>query len=138
MSGAPSKIAAIVRCVERARSEFVMAGESFKTNFTHQDAAVLNILRGCEAAVDLANMLIRKKRLGLPGDMQGSFALLERSGFIPTNLSSSLQNIVGFRNIAVHQYKDLDLGVVEDVIRNRLDDLLLFAETIRTYLADDP
>jgi uncharacterized protein YutE (UPF0331/DUF86 family) len=48
-----------------------------------------------------------------------------------------MQNIVGFRNIAVHQYKDLDLDVVEDVIRNRLDDLLHFAETIRTHLADD-
>lgn len=137
MSSTASKIAAIVRCVERARTEFAMAGDSFKVNFTHQDAAVLNILRGCEAAVDLANMLIRKKRLGLPAEMKDSFTLLDRSGFIPSNLSRQLQNMVGFRNIAVHQYKDLDLDVVEDVIRNRLDDLLLFVETIRTHLADD-
>ena len=137
MSSTANKIAAIVRCVERARSEFALAGDSFKVNFTHQDAAVLNILRGCEAAVDLANMLIRKKRLGLPGEMKDSFALLDRSGYIPSNLSRQMQNMVGFRNIAVHQYKDLDLDIVEDVIRNRLDDLLLFAETIRTHLADD-
>jgi uncharacterized protein YutE (UPF0331/DUF86 family) len=89
----------------------VMAGESFKVNFTHQDAAVLSILRGCEAAVDLANMLIRKKRLGLPGEMKDSFVLLERSGFILPNLSRQMQNMVGFRNIAVHRYRDLDLDV---------------------------
>ena len=137
MSSAANKIAAIVRCVHRARAEYTLAGDSFKGNFTHQDAAVLNILRGCEAAVDLANMLVRKKRLGLPGEMKDSFALLDRGGFIPPSLSRQMQNMVGFRNIAVHQYRDLDIDVVEDIIRNRLDDLLLYAETVRTHLADD-
>jgi len=42
--------------------------------------------------------------------------------------------MVGFRNIAVHQYQDLDLDIAESVIRDGLEDLLVFAEGIRTRL----
>jgi len=39
--------------------------------------------------------------------------------------------MVGFRNLAVHQYQELDLDLVESVIRVGLDDLLAFAEAVR-------
>ena len=42
--------------------------------------------------------------------------------------------MVGFRNLAVHQYRELDLDIVESVIRKNLDDLLEFAQTIRVQL----
>jgi len=49
MSIAARKIAIIVRCIERAREELALAGESFQQDFTRQDAAVLNVTRACEA-----------------------------------------------------------------------------------------
>lgn len=137
MSTAARKIAAIVHCVERARFEYAQAGHDFKRNFTRQDAAVLNITRACESAIDLANMLIRKRRIGIPGDARESFALLERARIIDPALSSVLQKVVGFRNIAVHQYQDLDLDIVDSVIRKNLDDLLGFAEIVRERLGAD-
>lgn len=138
MSVAAAKIATLVRCIERARSEREQAGASFRTDYTRQDAAVLNVMRACEGAVDLANMLLRKRRLGLPGEMKQSFALLERDGLIPAALSGRLQKMIGFRNIAVHQYRTLDLAVVETVIDRNLDDLLDFAQTVRPLLAEEP
>lgn len=86
MSIAARKIATILRCVERARSEHALAGSAFRQDFTRQDAAILNITRACEAAIDLANMVIRKQRLGVPGETRESFAPLERSGVIPADL----------------------------------------------------
>ena len=137
MSVVAAKIATLVRCIERARAERAEAGSSFQTDFTRQDAAILNVMRACEAAVDLANMLIRKQRSGLPGQMKESFVLLERGRFITTELSERLQGMIGFRNIAVHQYKELDLNIVESIIDDGLEDLLEFAESIRTHLIDD-
>lgn len=134
MSVAAAKIATLVRCVERARDERVQAGATFASDFTRQDAAILNVMRACETAVDLANMLIRTHRLGLPGEMKESFALLERGGFISPELSVRLQRMIGFRNIAVHQYKTLDLDIVDSVIAKDMDDLLRFAEQIRDRL----
>ena len=40
----------------------------------------------------------------------------------------------GFRNVLVHGYDDVNLGVVEDVVANRLDDLLGFADAMRARL----
>jgi uncharacterized protein YutE (UPF0331/DUF86 family) len=42
--------------------------------------------------------------------------------------------MAGFRNILVHGYGDVDLAVVEDVVRNRLDDLLQFVAAVQRRL----
>lgn len=36
----------------------------------------------------------------------------------------------GFRNIAVHDYKEIDNEVLKNVIENNLNDLLEFARTM--------
>ncbi|MGH8229602.1 MAG: type VII toxin-antitoxin system HepT family RNase toxin [Steroidobacteraceae bacterium] len=137
MSVAAKKIATIVRSIDRAREEHVNAAGSFRSDLGRQDAAVLNVMRACEAAVDLANMLVRERRLGLPSNMRESFSLLERAGLITPELSGRLQNMIGFRNIAVHDYQALNLDIVEAVITKSLDDLLTFAEAARPHLAGD-
>jgi uncharacterized protein YutE (UPF0331/DUF86 family) len=35
--------------------------------------------------------------------------------------------MVGFRNIAVHEYQKLDTAIVESIIERNLDDVLSFA-----------
>lgn len=136
MSTVARKIATLVRCVERARAELEQAGPAFATDFTRQDAAILNVTRACEAGIDLANMVVRAKRLGVPGDAREAFALIQRGNLLDPELSSRLQKMIGFRNIAVHQYQSLDLRIVESVIRTNLDDLLRFAEIARGLLGN--
>ena len=136
MNVSARKIATIVRCIDRARSEYSQAGDNFRHDFTRQDAAILNVTRACEAAIDLANMLIRTHRLGVPADARESFALIERSRYIDADLCSRLRKTIGFRNIAVHQYQEPNLDIVESVIREGLDDVLKFAEAARGSLGD--
>lgn len=124
------KIAAIERSVMRARAEFTAAGANFSQDYTRQDAAILNILRACELALDLANMLIRRHELGLPQSSRDSFKLLAEAQLIEPELSERLQHMIGFRNIAVHQYQTLNLAIVESVLTRDLDDLLLFCRTV--------
>jgi hypothetical protein len=44
-----NKAATIERCVARAHEEFDHDPTTFGTNFSRQDAAVMNIQRACEA-----------------------------------------------------------------------------------------
>lgn len=125
-----AKAASIQRSVQRARQELVAAGELFAENLTRQDAAVLNVLRACETAIDLANAIVRERHLGIPQSSRDSFRLLAEAGAIPVGLAGRLQKMVGFRNVAVHRYRDLDLAVLASVIRNDLEDLLRFAEGV--------
>jgi uncharacterized protein YutE (UPF0331/DUF86 family) len=126
------KIAAIERGVARAREEFAAAGADFRHNFTRQDAAILNVPRGCEQAIDLANILIRERKLGVPQSSRDSFSLLADAKLIAPELSLRLQRMIGFRNIAVHQYQAIELAIVEAIVQRDLDDLLAFTRTITT------
>lgn len=124
------KVAAIERSVARAREEFAAAGVAFARDFTRQDAAILNILRGCELALALANILIRERGLGIPQSGRDSFRLLADAHLIEPEHALRLQRMIGFRNIAVHQYQALDIAIVEAILQRDLDDLLAYAQTI--------
>lgn len=120
-----NKAESIERCVVQARRYFASGdAASFSDDFLRQDAVALNIQRGCEQAIDLANHLIRKKALGLPKSSRDSFTLLAEAGLLEAGLSGRLQRMIGFRNILVHQYRQLDVGILVRVVENDLDDLL--------------
>ncbi len=127
---AAQKITSLQRCVARAREIHAEAGDRFDTLYNLQDAAVLNVIRACDTAIDLANMVIRRRKLGIPSESRESFSILAREGIIDAASALRLQKMVGFRNLAVHQYRELDLAIVASVIRSRLDDLLTFAQRV--------
>jgi uncharacterized protein YutE (UPF0331/DUF86 family) len=122
------KKASVERCVEQVRSYYAMeSGLPFAEDYLRQDAIAMNLQRACEITIDLANLLIRHQKLGLPRDSRDSFALLQRARLVSPDLSRRLQAMIGFRNTLVHQYQELDMRIVVDVIEHRLDDLLEFA-----------
>ncbi len=128
-----NKAATIERCVTRAREEYAKGAVSFATDFTRQDAAILNIQRACEAALDMGQHLIRARRLGVPQSARDVFALLARGGLIPQPLAEAMQRMVGFRNIAVHDYQALQLPIVVAIIDKHLDEFLDYsARLLRT------
>jgi len=123
-----AKAASIRRCVGRAREEYRNAGNNFKSDFTHQDAAILNVVRACELAIDLANHIVQKRKIGLPSTSRESFELLHSAGLIDETLEDNLIRMIGFRNVAVHAYQQIDLTIVQRVIQTGLDDVLSFAD----------
>lgn len=116
----------VERCVKRAREEFA-ASSDFSTDYTRQDAAILNVERACEACIDIANRIIRLRGLGTPASSRDAFAVLTDAKLIEPILADRLNRMVGFRNLAVHQYHKLDIAIVQAVIQKNLDDLLEFS-----------
>jgi uncharacterized protein YutE (UPF0331/DUF86 family) len=125
-----NKAATIERCVARAREEYQYDPNSFATDFTRQDAAILNVQRACEAALDMGQHLIRREHLGVPQSARDVFTLLDRGGWIDTTLADSLKRMVGFCNIAVHEYQALQLPITVSIITQHLDDFLGYSEII--------
>jgi uncharacterized protein YutE (UPF0331/DUF86 family) len=125
-----NKAAIIERCVARAREEYAKDPVGFASDFTLQDAAILNIHRACEAALDMGQYLIRRERLGVPQSARDVFALLAASDWIDAASAEKLKKMVGFRNIAVHQYQALLVSITIAVITQHLDDLLDFGSAV--------
>lgn len=84
-----------------------------------------------QAALDVASHIVSDDRLGEPRTSRELFDLLERAGWIHAPLAGILRNMVGFRNVLVHGYDDVDLSIVRDVVDHRLDDLLQFVTVVR-------
>jgi len=117
-----NKAGIIERCLLRIEEEY--AGDPKRLeNFTHQDAIVLNIERACQAAIDMAMHLIANGHLGIPQSSAQGFDLLERAGLINAALASSMRRMVGFRNLAVHQYQALRLDVLRGIVESNGKDL---------------
>lgn len=129
-----NKVQSIQRCILRAREERHLAGPDFATDYSRQDAAILNIMRACEQAIDLANYVIKTYKMGVPASSAESFELLADQAVIPPALARNLRGMIGFRNIAVHQYQRLDLAIMETIIAVGLDDLLRFGDAVWVYL----
>lgn len=125
-----NKAATIERCVTRAREEYATNPAEFATDFTRQDAAILNIQRACEAALDMGQHLIRRERLGVPQSSRDVFLLLAQGGWIDATLADRLKRMVGFRNIAVHDYQALQLSITVNIIEKHLDDFLRYSQTL--------
>jgi uncharacterized protein YutE (UPF0331/DUF86 family) len=129
-----NKIQSIQRCVRRAREEYRADSDGFATNYTRQDAALLNVLRACETAIDLANHVVRASKLGIPVSSADSFKLLQAERIIDARLAERMEKMVGFRNTVIHQYTTVDIRIVEAVIVRELDELLEFADKIREHV----
>ena len=123
-----NKKISIERCIQQIDTYYALdQGVPFATDYLRQDAIAMNLQRVCELTIDIANYLIKTKKLGLPQDSRDSFALLQQAGLITIEQMNFLQGMVGFRNILVHEYKRLDLNIMVEVIERRLRGLLDFA-----------
>ena len=125
-----NKAATIERCVARAREEYAADTAGFATNFTRQDAAILNIQRACEAALDMGQHIIRRQSLGLPQSARDVFALLAQAGWITDAQADSMKRMVGFRNVAVHQEADIDMSVLRWVVESGYRDWVRLGEAL--------
>lgn len=123
-----NKAATIERCVARAREEYAADPEGFALNFTRQDAAILNIQRACEATLDMGMHIIRRERLGIAQSARDTFTLLARARWISEPVAEQMKRMVGFRNIAVHDYQALQLPITTNILTQHLDDFLTFSQ----------
>ena len=130
-----NKGAIIERCIRRIRDE--QAACPRLDNHTHLDALILNLERACQAAIDMAMHRVARAHLGVPQGAGDAFDLLAGAEVIDADLARSLKGMVGFRNVAVHQYQEIDLEVLHRILDTHLSDLVLFCQALGIRIAPE-
>ena len=110
-----NKFDSIERCIDRIKEEYEGNPDNLY-DYRRLDCIVLNLQRGCELVTDIAMYIVSVRKLGMPQEKRGA--------------SNSMKKMIGFRNIAVHDYKKIDEEILKDVIENHLNELLDFARVI--------
>lgn len=120
-----NKYDTIEKCINRINEEYENNPENLD-DYRRMDMIVLNLQRACEAVLDLAMYVVTTKKLGFPQNRREAFEILEKNKIIDSNMSRNMKGMVGFRNIAIHDYKELDNDILREVIENHLTELTDF------------
>jgi len=77
----------------------------------------------CEDVLDICNLIIAGKALGLPKDNRDSIKKLSDNKIIPEKLSTRLEDMVSFRNLLVHRYGKVDDSRAYHYLKEEIGDL---------------
>ena len=120
--------------LQRITEEYVGHETDFLTNFSRQDSVMLNIQRACEQTIGIANNLVRTKKLGIPQNSGDAFKILATNHIISDDLCTKMCAMIGFRNLIVHQYENVDMQVVVAVLTHELPIFETFLQAIFSFL----
>jgi len=124
-----NKIEIIKRCIRRVKEEYDCNPKNLE-NYTKQDSITLNIQRACEAVIDLGMHVIAERGLGIPQTSRDTFEILQDNRIITPEMCERLKAMIGFRNIAIHNYQKLNLKIIQAIMEKDLKDLLSFTDVV--------
>jgi uncharacterized protein YutE (UPF0331/DUF86 family) len=127
-----NKISVVERCIQRIQEVYAKNPSNLK-DYTKQDSIILNIQRACEASIDMAMHIVSEERLGLPQTSRDAFDLLESHSMIEEETARRLKAMVGFRNIAVHDYQALNLDILKQIVEKHLSDFTDYTKQILLF-----
>ena len=127
-----AKVATVQRCLRRI--EDVTGLDAARLDdLDVQDIFVLNLQRAIQSSIDLATHVIASEGLGIADTVGGSFVLLANAKIITKTLSKKMLSMVGFRNIAIHEYQALDADILKAILIKNLQDIEQFYTTILNH-----
>ena len=129
-----SKLESIGRCVERITQNMPVSAQELAGDYDAQDIISINLQRAIQLAVDAAGTIIAQRGLKTPATMADSFRTLEKDGLLDSETTERLVRAVGFRNVSVHEYREIDWKIVYSIVTAHLDDFRTFVRVVSEQL----
>jgi len=124
-----AKIGTIKRCLNRIKIVTELNPDKID-DYDKQDVFVLNLQRTVQACIDIANHIIAEDGLGVPDSIRQSFEILCENKIIDFEILDKMKKMVSFRNICVHEYRELDINILKSILKNNLTDIELYYKNI--------
>ena len=99
-----------------------------------QDILSINLERAVQLCVDVGAHLIADFEVPPPQTMGAVFDILVAEGLVSVETGIALRKAVGFRNLSVHAYDQVDWARVFTIVHERLDDFRYFAQAVVKHL----
>jgi len=87
-----------------------------------------------EALIDIGNHIISDKDLGKVDRYRDIPIVLYKNNYLDENMKDIFIKIIGFRNILVHDYLDIDKKRVYEILNENLSDLKLILQKYANFL----
>ncbi|TSA49846.1 MAG: DUF86 domain-containing protein [Nitrosomonadales bacterium] len=130
------KLESLRRCLRRIETKRPPDAATLIADIDLQDIISLNLSRAVQISVDIGAHLIAGMEVPPPDTMGQTFDLLAQEGVLNNELANSLKKAVGFRNIAVHNYENINWGIVHSLVKYHLADFSEFAKVVAMRLKE--
>jgi len=97
--------------------------EEFSHDPEHYGSAERFLHLAIETTIDLGNHVVAELGLGTVNWYSDIPAILAEKGYLSTDLKEKWIRMIGFRNVLVHGYTEIDRRIVYDVLQHRLGDI---------------
>jgi uncharacterized protein YutE (UPF0331/DUF86 family) len=128
------KLESLRRCLHRISEKCPPDLETLKNDLDIQDILALNLSRAVQLCVDIGAHLLTDQATPAPDTMDQTFDILAQVHIIPQELGKKLKKAVGFRNVAVHNYEEINWAIVHAIALHHLGDFREFAKLIESKL----
>lgn len=99
-----------------------------------QDLLDRRMQKAIEACIDIAAHVCAELQLKRAETAAELFTVLQQDNILTKELGSRLSKAVGFRNIIVHEYIELDYKIAYSNLAEKLQDLEEFAHQIKKFI----
>ena len=124
------KLDSLARCVKRIEEKRPATLDQLIDDVDIQDILSINLERAVQVSVDIGAHLIAGLSVPPPKTMGEVFSILSDEKLIPEDTGIALRNAVGFRNLSVHAYDQVDWERVFDIVHDHLCNFRKFAAAI--------
>jgi len=128
------KLESLRRCLRRVEEKCPSNPQTLARDADLQDIITVNLTRAVQLCVDIGTNVIAGLEVSPPNTMGETFDILAQTDVIDDKLARQLKNAVGFRNIAVHNYEEIDWNIVHAIARHHQNDFTQFAAAIAARL----
>lgn len=128
-----SRLEALKEYLKILKSLKGITGQELVNNIDKRAKAERYFQLAIEACIDIAELIISDQRLPAPKTGRETIEILGKEGIIDKKLAEDFAPAIGFRNILIHDYLEIDYDQVADKINNRLGDFEKFAQEIAKF-----
>lgn len=128
-----AKIANVQKSLNRLEEKQGIDVADFLKERDMQDIVLLNLQAAIQGCVDIASHIISDSGWSIPGSMAGLFDILYEKKAISEKTRDIMRPMVGFRNLIVHEYTELDMSIVYDIFSEKKGDFNLFLKEISLF-----
>lgn len=108
--------------------------DDFVSDPEHYGSAERFLQLAIEATIDIGNHIVADLNLGETRWSSDIPSILEEKGYISLPLRETWIKIIGFRNLLVHDYLDIERDRVYEILQEKLDDLKALEKIFAQFL----
>ena len=122
----------INRCVKYLKSVDPKIVD-LESDYEKQSAVERNFQLAIESAICIGEIIISEEGFERPQDYKSVFLVLGKHSILPKGFAEKFAPAAGFRNVLVHMYDEVDLGILEEYLTEKLGDFEEFAGYVLEY-----